>query len=129
MGSGLILDTNALSAWADGIQDAGIKLNQADSIKIPSIALGEFLFGIQQSRDRLEYLEFLNEHLPSVEIVSVSEETAKHYSEVRLELKKIGKPIPVNDTWIAAVARQLNEPILTNDRHFDHVEKIEVLNF
>jgi tRNA(fMet)-specific endonuclease VapC len=129
MGSGLILDTNALSAWADGIHDAGVKLNQADSIKIPSIALGEFLFGIQQSRDRLEYLEFLNDHLPSVEIVSVSAETAKQYSEIRLELKKIGKPIPVNDTWIAAIARQLKEPILTNDHHFDYVSNIETVSF
>lgn len=129
MGSGLILDTNALSAWADGIHDAGVQLNQADSIKIPSIVLGEFLFGVQQSRDRLEYLEFLDEHLPSVEIVSVTAETARYYSEIRLELKKTGKPIPVNDTWIAAIARQLNEPILTNDRHFDYVENIEIVSF
>jgi tRNA(fMet)-specific endonuclease VapC len=91
--------------------------------------LGEFLFGIQQSRDRLEYLEFLNDHLPSVEIVSVSAETAKQYSEIRLELKKIGKPIPVNDTWIAAIARQLKEPILTNDHHFDYVSNIETVSF
>ena len=129
MGSGLILDTNALSAWADGIHDAGVQLNQADSIKIPSIVLGEFLFGVQQSRDRLEYLEFLDEHLPSVEIVSVTAETARYYSEIRLELKKTGKPIPVNDTWIAAIARQLNEPFLTNDRHFDYVENIEIVSF
>ena len=129
MGPGLVLDTNALSAWADGLPTAGVQLNQADSIKIPSIALGEFLFGIQQSRDRLEYIQFLKDHLPSTEIVHVTEVTAQHYSDIRLELKKTGKPIPVNDTWIAAITRQLDLPVLTNDRHVDFVTDIHVIAY
>ena len=125
----MILDTNALSAWADEKLPSSNILWEAESLVIPVIVLGEFLFGIEQSRDRKEYEAFLQKITPIVKYVDITPETARLYSEVRLELKKIGKPIPVNDTWIAAVARQLNEPILTNDRHFDHVEKIEVLNF
>jgi tRNA(fMet)-specific endonuclease VapC len=28
------------------------------------------------------------------------------YAEIRLELKAAGRPIPTNDVWIAALARQ-----------------------
>jgi predicted nucleic acid-binding protein len=42
--------------------------------------------------------------------------------EIRLELKKVGRPIPSNDLWIAALSRQHSLPILTRDRHFDAVK-------
>lgn len=46
----MILDTNALSAWAEGIQEVEGILGNASSVAIPRIVLGEFYFGIQQSR-------------------------------------------------------------------------------
>jgi tRNA(fMet)-specific endonuclease VapC len=91
--------------------------------------LGEYLFGIKQSRDRSRYEDFIRTTIPISNIVDLSFETANNYSEIRLELKRAGTPIPANDIWIAAIARQLNEPILTNDHHFDYVENIETVNF
>jgi predicted nucleic acid-binding protein len=44
---------------------------------------------------------------------------------VRSELRDRGRPIPVNDVWIAALARQHTLPILSRDTHFDEVAGIQ----
>ncbi len=51
------------------------------------------------------------------------------YAEVRLELKRNGNPIPSNDAWIAALARQHALPVLSNDAHFDLVDCVERIAF
>ena len=50
---------------------------------------------------------------------------ASAYADIRLELKHAGNPIPPNDVWIAALARQHVLPVLSNDAHFDVVQGIE----
>ena len=53
--------------------------------------------------------------------LAINERTAFHYAEIRFELKQKGTPIPANDLWIAALARQHDLPILSRDQHFDRV--------
>ena len=53
--------------------------------------------------------------------------TAQVYGEVKAGLSRIGKSIPENDVWIAAVARQHDLPLVTRDGHFDHVQDLTVL--
>jgi len=36
-------------------------------------------------------------------------------------LKKLGRPIPANDAWIAALALQHRLPVMSRDEHFDAV--------
>ena len=121
----MILDTNALSSWADG--DAAIKpaLLSAARLVVPGVVLGEFDFGIRQSRHYRRYTEWLARSLRDVEIALVDEATAGHYGEIRLSLKKAGTPIPVNDAWIAATAKQLDLSVLSRDAHFDSVESVQ----
>ena len=59
------------------------------------------------------------------ECAGIDRATAACYAEVRLALKAIGRSIPVNDTWIAAVARQLALPVLSQDAHFDAVKGLQ----
>ena len=47
------------------------------------------------------------------------------YGAVRLEQKQAGTPIPIDDTWIAAVARHERLPIISRDGHFDAVRGVE----
>jgi predicted nucleic acid-binding protein len=53
--------------------------------------------------------------------LDINEPTTHHYAEIVLELKRIGKSIPTNDLWIAALCRQHSLPLLSRDRHFDLV--------
>lgn len=125
----MILDTNALSAWAQG--DAGVEtpLRSAERLVIPSVVLGEYYFGIRQSRHRLRYQDWLSRFLPLTEIATITSATADAYADIRLELKQRGSPIPPNDAWIAALARQHALPVLSNDGHFDAVDRIRRIAF
>jgi predicted nucleic acid-binding protein len=125
----MILDTNALSAWADGNVDIEPVLRSANRLVVPSIVLGEFDFGTRQSRFRRRYTEWLEESLHFAEVATIDQITATYYGEIRLALKKAGEPIPVNDTWIAAVAAQFKLPILSKDAHFDLVEGLRRLTW
>jgi len=54
-------------------------------------------------------------------ILELDAETARRYAKVRDELRRQGTPIPENDVWIAALARQHELPVVTRDEHFDQV--------
>jgi len=117
----VILDTNALSAVADNDLPVVRIFGQATSIALPVIVLGEYRFGIVQSRHRDGYEEWLGRMIRAVRVLPIDEGTSSYYAEIRTELKKIGKPIPSNDLWIAALCRQHRLPILSRDGHFDAV--------
>lgn len=125
----MILDTNALSAAAE--QHAGIAevLCTIGDLAIPVIVLGEFRSGIAESRHRATYSRWLDELIAESRVLDVTEATARHYAAIRLELKRAGKPIPTNDLWIAALCRQHNLPLLSQDRHFDGVEGLKRLEW
>ena len=125
----MILDTNALSAWAEGLPAAGAALRSASRLVVPSIVLGEYYFGIRQSRRRRRYEGWLRRYLPLADIAVVTHATAGFYADIRLELKRAGNPIPINDAWIAALARQHGLPVLSNDAHFDAVQGVERIPF
>ena len=117
----MILDTNGLSAVADGESELEPILRKAAQVAIPVIVLGEYRYGVSHSRDRVGYEEWLNQYLPSFRILAVDEHTASSYSIIRTELRKLGTPIPSNDVWIAALCRQFSMPVVSRDRHFDAV--------
>lgn len=125
----MILDTNALSAWADGDPAVESSLMVAERLLVPVVVLGEFLFGIRQSRHCGTYEVWLRRRLPSTEIAAVGSATAIRYAEIRLELKRAGRPIPANDLWIAALARQHALPVLSRDTDFDAVPDLERIPF
>lgn len=125
----MILDTNGLSALAEGEPGLEPLLRRAAQVAIPVIVLGEYRYGISQSRNHIHYEQWLAEYLPSFRILDVDERTTIPYSAVRRELKKAGTPIPSNDVWIAALCRQHSLPLLSRDRHFDAVSGITRLDW
>jgi len=104
-------------------------MERAASVAIPVIVLGEFRFGIAQSKRRTIYELWVREGLRHYRVLDVNEETSSVYAEVRLELKQQGAPIPVNDLWIAALCRQHAMPILSRDGHFDSVKRLRRLSW
>lgn len=121
----MILDTNALSAWADGDPAIEPLLRTASRLVIPVVVIGEFEFGIRQSRHASRYAEWLAVNLDTVDVARIDRAIAAVYGAIRLELKQAGTPIPINDTWIAAVARHERLPIISRDGHFDAVRGVE----
>ena len=125
----MILDTNGLSAVADG--DAALQpiLRKAAELAVPVIVLGEYRYGIQQSRDRQRYEYWLTESVRNYRVLEIDEETSIYYAILRSELKRAGTPIPSSDVWIAALCRQHSFSVLSRDRHFDLVGGIERIDW
>jgi predicted nucleic acid-binding protein len=118
----LILDTNALSAAADDEQGILKILAASNSLELPVIVLGEYRFGILRSRNRAQYIRWLESLIADVGVLEISEGTTHHYADINLELRAAGTPIPTNDLWLAALCRQHQLSILSRDRHFDAVK-------
>ena len=120
----MILDTNGVSALAEGESALESILRKANRVAIPVIVLGEYRYGISRSRVQKRYEEWLTEYLPKFLILDIDARTSVPYATIRSELKRAGTPIPSNDVWIAALCRQHSLPLLTRDRHFDAVPGI-----
>lgn len=121
----MILDTNAFSAWADGDDAvAGLEVGNRPLL-LPSIVAGEWLFGVRGSRQRAAYEKWYAQNRAAWAVLEVGEETARHYAEIRAELKAAGTPIPANDLWIASLCREHDLPIASQDGHFDAVKGLK----
>ena len=125
----MILDTNALSAFVDGDRDLIRVIGKEPELAVPVIVLGEYLYGIRQSRLRARYEEWLRRRLPLFHVLDVRQETAGWYAEIRRELKEAGKPIPSNDIWIAALAKEHRLSVVSRDGHFEVVNGVRVLRW
>ena len=90
----MILDTNALSAWAEGHAAVESPLRVAQRLVVPSVVLGEYYFGIRQSRHRNRYEDWLARYLPLTEIALVTSATADAYADIRLELRRRAERSP-----------------------------------
>jgi tRNA(fMet)-specific endonuclease VapC len=125
----LILDTNALSAFVDG--DAGLRkrIEHEFQLALPVIVLGEYLFGIRESRRRSRYQAWLDANLAVFLVLPVGVETSERYAELRSELKADGRPIPSNDVWIAALAREHGYGLVSRDQHFQAVRGLTWLTW
>lgn len=121
----MILDTNALSAFVDGDAGIGEVLRRQARAAIPVIVLGEFRYGIAESRHRAAYEAWLAAHLRRFEILAVTDATSVAYASLRVALRRAGRPIPANDAWIAALALQHRLPVLSRDEHFDVVSGLD----
>ena len=125
----VILDTNAVSAAAEE-QPGIIKiLASAQQLVLPVVVIGEYRYGISQSRHSTRYRHWLQGLITDCKVLDITEQTTHYYADINLELRRRGKPIPTNDLWIAALCRQHDLPLLSRDRHFDAVSEIQRLDW
>lgn len=91
---------------------------------MPVVVLGEYRFGIKAARDRKTREKWLDAVEAAMTVLGTDSATARSYADVREELRQARTPIPENDIWIAALARQHGLPVLSRDVHFDRVSSI-----
>ncbi|MBW3637929.1 MAG: type II toxin-antitoxin system VapC family toxin [Armatimonadetes bacterium] len=120
-----LLDTNIVSAFID--KEASVVAQvQANSVFLSSIVLGELYFGAYKSGRvtlnvaRVEVVEH------SILLIECDGKTAKIFGEVKNQLRRIGRPIPENDIWIAATALQHDLILASRDAHFQAVDGLKV---
>lgn len=125
----MILDTNALSALAEKDPSLIRRIQSAPRLGVTLISLGEYHYGISQSKKQKELSAWLKAFLERAEMLAPSLSTLPYYADIRRELKAAGTPIPANDCWIAALVREYKMPIVSKDHHFDKVGGIRRLDW
>ena len=119
----MILDTNALSAWADGDEEFLGSL-PTSRVALPVIVIGEYLWGLRKSRHRAALEGWLANAIGGSRVLPITLATTVAYADVREGIQAKGRPIPQNDTWIAALALEHDLPIISRDSHFDLVDGV-----
>lgn len=119
----LLIDTNVYVAFKRNEPDVIELFQQAESIAVNTIVLGELLAGfkggLRETANRNELDQFLDS--PRVTFFSLDESSADFFALVFNNLKQTGKPIPTNDIWIAASAMQHGRTLATLDSHFSYI--------
>ena len=123
-GNKILLDTNIISALFKGEEGIADKIDRADNVYIPAIVVGEHYYGSMKSLHIEKNIQNVEELIERYPVLKVDQKTAKEYGTIKAELKKKGKPIPENDIWIAAIAKQYDLVLITRDNHFDEIDTI-----
>lgn len=97
---------------------------------ISSITLAELEYGVEKSskpdKNRLALVMFLS----GICVLPFDDDAAAEYGIIRAALEKKGTPIGPNDMLIAAHAKALGLPIITNNtREFVRVDGLQVENW
>jgi tRNA(fMet)-specific endonuclease VapC len=129
MAGRLLLDTGIIiDLFAE---DPAVKqgLADAEEVFVPSIAVGELLYGARISARAAENRKKVETFVAANAVLSCDLGTCSHYAEVKAALKTKGRPIPENDIWIAAIALQHGLQLAARDPHFDEVAGLDVVKW
>ena len=90
----------------------------------------ELLYGVEVSPRRTQDAAALAAFLPYVEVLDLPDDAARHYAEIRADLKRRGALVGANDLLIAAHARSLGLVLITNNTaEFGRVKGLAIENW
>ncbi len=124
MNGRFLLDTNVVVALFKDDPAIRERLSQRPRVLISTVVLGELYYGAQKSKGLDKNLRQINKLLTRIGVLESDAATAYEYGLIRNELRIQGRPIPENDVWIAAIARQHNLTLVSRDQHFAEVENL-----
>lgn len=124
----VLVDTNVVVAYFRG--DKALPQTFAETaVCLPWVVLGELYFGAQRAQRRQEQLAHIRDFLTTAALLFPDQHTTEQYGQIKAELAKMGRPIPDNDLWIAALARQHDLALATRDEHFAVVPGLKTIGW
>lgn len=123
------LDTNRYRDLCEGDEEVVRLLEEAASIYVPLIVIGELRAGFALGRKGRENEAVLQRFLmkPGVEVLYPGDATTRHYASLFRQLRQQGTPIPTNDLWIAALVLERDLVLCSRDQHFRHVPQLNIV--
>jgi tRNA(fMet)-specific endonuclease VapC len=73
-----------------------------------------------------ENMKRLDEFARTMIVLPCDSATSTCYAAVKFDLRQKGRPIPENDVWIAAIARQYGLRLISRDAHFEKVDGLDL---
>lgn len=120
-----LLDTSAFVA----VEQERLIGRLPDHLAIPVVALAELRLGVLMAKTdearitRLSTLEFARTLSP----VPIDARVGEIWAELGARLKGVGRRMPVNDSWIAAIAIANEMVVVTQDQDYDGVPGLDVV--
>jgi tRNA(fMet)-specific endonuclease VapC len=121
-----LLDTNIVIALFDEDTNVIDNIQKAEIVYVPAIVIGELYYGAYNSTKQKENIEKIIQFQNDASILDSDATTGNYYGQIKKELKDKGNPIPENDIWIAALAKQHDLELVTRDKHFAKIDNLEV---
>lgn len=120
----VLLDTNAYCALMTGDGRVADALQKSQAILLSAVVVGELLDGFRggtRNQENRLILERFREK-PRTVCVPLTDTTAEWFAEIKHMLKRKGKPIPINDVWIAASCMEHGAQLMSFDGHFAEID-------
>lgn len=126
MSGEFLLDTNAVIALLKG--DLALRELVADSprLLLSIVVLGELYHGAQNSKRCDDNIARIEKLILTSTLIYSDQGTAWEYGVIKKILRSQGRSLPENDIWLAALARQHGLVLITRDKHFQVVERLNV---
>lgn len=120
----LLVDTSVLVDFFYGEEKAIRMVEEHRPVFVSVVVLAELLVGARRSPRSNGSMREIEEFVEGNILLPCDEGTASHYADILIQLRARGRPIPQNDIWIAAVAKQHGLALATRDAHFAEVDTI-----
>jgi tRNA(fMet)-specific endonuclease VapC len=113
-GSRVALDTNHAIHVLNDVPAVISWLNAFDHLCVPVTVVGELLYGAMNSARSAENLAKVYALVARCHVWETTVRTSRTYAELRLDLKRRGRPVPENDLWIAAACVERDVALATD---------------
>ena len=120
----VLIDTNVYSALMAGDADVADELSRNEVVLMSPIVIGELYDGFRGGSRNVENRKTLARFLakPRTLCIPVTGTTSQWFAEIKQGLRKKGRPIPINDLWIAASCMEHGARLLSHDEHFSDID-------
>ena len=121
-----LADTSLFIAW-EGARP--LRAEPPDELAVTVVTLGELRLGVLMAHE----LEVRNRRLATFQLasalepLSIDQGVADAWAALVASLRRHQKRMPINDSWIAAIAIAHAIPVVTQDDDFDVVAGLEVM--
>lgn len=120
-----LLDTNIVVALLNNVPEVTERIRDSEAF-VSNTILGELYFGAENSRRAPENVDKIRAFARGITVLPIDDMTAHEYGKIKAQLRRLGKPIPENDIWIAASAIRNDITLSTHDDHFTSVERLKL---
>jgi predicted nucleic acid-binding protein len=121
------MDTSAYSRMRAGHAELVNILASAEILLLPVTVIGElegaFELGSRTRANRAALAEFLAESF--VRVLPTTPDVAYRYGQVYAQQRRVGRPVPANDMWIAAATIDCGGHLVTFDQDFGRIDGLD----